>query len=446
MKKKLKVIMIVLGAIGLSLGCAGNSVETSGKPEQETTQEVAQEVEGQAQSSSTSDISEETNEQSDDLFLNDLAKGLMKRWDYDGKEITSAFGSEEYKEDLEARINAELDHIEKYKNASFRDPELQSLAKSYIDSVEKQLTVLEDYPNRNNFDIKWNTAYEERAAILKQLLENYTVPIDDGYEDIIAEFTNAENTETGDAQQEAALLVVGSKTSQEHGYIDLKVILKNNTDMILCTPTVYVSYLDEAGDILDAVDLQAMVTVFPGQCIALSDSQEAGKASSFVVTTEGRVYVGDESYKVIIGGHLDPISLDSEQEEFEECGKSPINCIDQEVDNTINGTDTGISIEDMYMEENEGDSVECYAKIKNNTSSTIKTPTLHAALMDENGNIIGWDMMQEMVEVNPGQSITVSCYSDEDDLEYFTVTYAAYDVGEEYTSGYLVTIPKAAER
>ena len=86
MKKKLKVIMIVLGAIGLSLGCAGNSVETSGKPEQETTQEVAQEVEGQAQSSSTSDISEETNEQSDDLFLNDLAKGLMKRWDYDGKE------------------------------------------------------------------------------------------------------------------------------------------------------------------------------------------------------------------------------------------------------------------------------------------------------------------------------------------------------------------------
>ena len=141
MKKKLKVIMIVLGAIGLSLGCAGNSVETSGKPEQETTQEVAQEVEGQAQSSSTSDISEETNEQSDDLFLNDLAKGLMKRWDYDGKEITSAFGSEEYKEDLEARINAELDHIEKYKNASFRDPELQSLAKSYIDSVEKQLTV-----------------------------------------------------------------------------------------------------------------------------------------------------------------------------------------------------------------------------------------------------------------------------------------------------------------
>ena len=216
--------------------------------------------------------------------------------------------------------------------------------------------------------------------------------------------------------------------------------------MILCTPTVYVSYLDEAGDILDAVDLQAMVTVFPGQCIALSDSQEAGKASSFVVNTEGRVYVGDESYKVIIGGHLDPISLDSEQEEFEECGKSPINCIDQEVDNTINGTDTGISIEDMYMEENEGDSVECYAKIKNNTSSTIKTPTLHAALMDENGNIIGWDMMQEMVEVNPGQSITVSCYSDEDDLEYFTVTYAAYDVGEEYTSGYLVTIPKAAER
>jgi len=108
--------------------------------------------------------------------------------------------------------------------------------------------------------------------------------------------------------------------------------------------------------------------------------------------------------------------------------------------------DIGISIEEMYFGETGGDYVECYAKIKNNTSSTISTPTLHAALMDEDGNIIAWDMMQEMVSVKPDQSITLSCYTEAPNTAYFTVSYVRYDVGEDGKSGYLTVIPKAAER
>ena len=441
MRKNLKALSMVVGMAVLLLGCSANNNKTDNKSEQTAVQNT-----GEQTQSFTQDIENDTTNYTDDVFLTDLGKGLMARWDDSNKGNSGVLGSEQYKSEFLKYINTELNYIEKYHDALFKDKDLQILAESYIGNLEKELSILDDYPNNNDFLNRFSDALDEREEILKQLLGNYNVPIDDEYSDIVAEFINPESNDVEQTQNEPNLLVVGSMASKSKDYIDLKVLLKNNLDVTICTPTINVSFLDGNGDIVDVIDLQAMVTVFPGQCIALSTYTELGNAESFVVEDEGWAQIAGEHYTTTIGGHLDPISLFSEAEEFEELGKSSINCIDQEVDNSINGNDLGISIEDIYIEESEGDYVECYAKIKNNTSSTIKTPTLHAALMDANGNIVDWTMMQESVSVNPDQSITLSCYTEVTDLEYFTVTYARYNVGEDSVSGYLKTIPKAAGR
>lgn len=442
-KAKLGVLLTTLGMIGILIGCSGNTVQTEQKETQESNEQTTVGV--------TQSASEEVADYSDEAFLNALAKGLMNRWDYNAnKSSNSAFGSEQDKIELQECIDLELNEIEQYKDATFKDQDLQALAVSYIDTVEKQAALVEDYPdqndNVNDFINNWNTQSKKRAEVLTQLLVKYAVPIDDEYDDIVAEFADLANINEEEQKEKPGLIVVGATSSRSEGYVKIGVALKNDLDIIICTPTIYVSLLDENGDIVSVADLQAMVTVFPGQCITLDTHIEAENAESFSVNAEGSAEIANDSYTVIIGGHLDPISLDNATEEYEECEKSSINCIDEEVDNKMNSTDIGISIEDMYIEETEGGFAKCYAKIKNNTSSIIDTPTLHAALMDRNGNIIDWDMMQEMVKVNPDQSITLSCLVKEEDLKYFTVTYASYRTEDDYKSGYLSTIPKAAER
>lgn len=439
MKAKLGVLLTTLGMIGILLGCSGNTVQTE--------QKETQESEEQTLAGATRNISEEAADYSDEAFLNALGKGLMNRWDYNAnKNSNSTFGSEQDKIELQECIDLELNEIEQYKDAKFKDQDLQALAVSYIDTVGKQAALVADYPDKNDFVNNFNTQSKKRAEVLTQLLENYTVPIDDEYDDIVAEFADVAKANEEELKNKPGIIVIGATSSQSDGYVKIGVTLKNALDRIICTPTIYVSFLDENGDIVKVVDLQAMVTVFPGQCITLDTYTEVENAESFSVNDEGSVYFANEPYKAIIGGHLDPVSLDNVTEEYEECEKSPINCIDEDVDNKINSTDIGISIEDMYIEEMEGGFAKCYAKIKNNTSSTIDTPTLHAALMDHSGNIIRWDMMQEMVKVNPDQAITLSCFVEAEDLEYFTVTYASYRTEDDYKSGYLSTIPKAAER
>lgn len=185
--------------------------------------------------------------------------------------------------------------------------------------------------------------------------------------------------------------------------------------------------------------------MFPGQYITLSEFSEMGDAVSFFVDKEGWIEYGDEYYDISIGGHLDPIPLTDGSEEFTPSEKSETNCLEGEVANESSGRDIGISVENMSIEDN-GDYVMCYATLKNNTGETIENVTAHASLMDSNGNIIGRSDMQEMVSVAPGQSITLSSFQDEEGLAYFTISYCAFDYGDDYYSGYLEVVPKAAAR
>ncbi len=248
-----------------------------------------------------------------------------------------------------------------------------------------------------------------------------------------------------EAVQEPELIVTGYNVSHSEEYTDLAVAVKNNTDLILCTPTITVGTLDDAENVLAGFELQGMVALLPGQTIMLSDFLELGDAVSFFVDTSGWVEYDEEIYDVEVGGHLDAISLEDGSEDFEEPEKSSVNYLDGDVINDPTGRDLGVSITDMSIEGDE-DSVTYYATILNETDQTISTVTAHASLMDPNGNILGWSMMQEMVDVEPGSSITLSGFEEIEGVECFTISYLAFDIGEDYYSGYIKTIPQAVAR
>ena len=175
--------------VGLLLGCSVNGANADNNSESKVTQEVQE----PSPSESDKDDSTVPEHYSDEDFLSDLGKGLMKRWDVSDN-AHSYFGSEEFKTDFLEFINIELDYIRPHKDAVFKNNELQTLAISYISILEKQISMLDDYPN-NDFLIGWNEVSEERKDVLKQLLDNYPVPIDEKYNDIVAEFIEPENAD-----------------------------------------------------------------------------------------------------------------------------------------------------------------------------------------------------------------------------------------------------------
>lgn len=189
----------------------------------------------------------------DDAFLVDLGKGLNRRWDLSDKydEESDSMTSEQFEE----LVQCELDSIEKYANEKFEDSKLRELAISYVNVLHEQRDASDLYAS-NNLDIdsinKWNSIYNERVSILKDILENYEVKTAEKHKEtrsqLMTDGRNAQKAaDTKAALQSIADSIQFTFADDGWGNITGTATAANNTGMSFTTAQFDIQLYDEAG-------------------------------------------------------------------------------------------------------------------------------------------------------------------------------------------------------
>lgn len=235
MKRKLKFIMAVaLMAVLVLGGCGG---------EQKNAQE----------------------ESADNNFLEDFAKGLEARWDLsEADEKKEGYdeilvNSQEYHDMMINYIDAELQTIEKYQNEKFEDSQLQEIAIKYINLL-KQHKECCDYMtvDYDRYLTEYEPIYNERSKIIKELVEDYGLTVDDKYQDILNEFlVNSKLVEETEDKESAVKSLVDSIQFQMvnddgYGYKTYQAIVENTTDIDFETFSVNINLLNGEGVIVES--------------------------------------------------------------------------------------------------------------------------------------------------------------------------------------------------
>lgn len=156
----------------------------------------------------------------DRRFLRAMAQGLVARWESDLDTSDPVA--------MQKTVETELSGLKEFKNITFEDSQLQQYAVDYITALEDSIDALtfaqSDYLT---YDTLWNQCYLQRSKVIVALYNNYALPIDSSYADVIREFDNA----------------VKSAEKQQAELDTLKDILKNNMTLELDGPMVYDGYL-----------------------------------------------------------------------------------------------------------------------------------------------------------------------------------------------------------
>lgn len=189
----------------------------------------------------------------DEAFLTDLGKGLDARWDLTAAHDQAHPNEDATASDMKSYIQAELDAIEKYSNATFEDTKLHELAISYINALKKTSEAAESY-NASNYDSleEWSEAYNERVMVLKEILENYNVVTSDRHKDtrdeVMSDAKYAQSAaDAKAAMQSLADTMVFSFTDSGYGTITGSATVANTTEYDFKSASFDVQLYDEAG-------------------------------------------------------------------------------------------------------------------------------------------------------------------------------------------------------
>ena len=120
----------------------------------------------------------------DRRFLRAMAQGLVARWESDLDTSDPVA--------MQKTVETELSGLKEFKNITFEDSQLQQYAVDYITALEDSIDALtfaqSDYLT---YDTLWNQCYLQRSKVIVALYNNYALPIDSSYADVIREFDNA---------------------------------------------------------------------------------------------------------------------------------------------------------------------------------------------------------------------------------------------------------------
>lgn len=215
---------------------------------------------GTTHESSSAATTEAAPSYADQDFMNNLSKGLITRWDISDEltqkvaEGTVTMESSEYKQGLVDCVNAELEAISGYKTGLFKDGNLQVLAISYINALERQLAALEDYPTEA-YEKEWETAYDERTKLLSQLVSDYNLTVDEAHQAYLDEFKakgkQVQMKEQYQSQVDDLLASIEfEETNDEYGYREYTAVVENTTDLDFIHFSIDINLMDEDGVLL----------------------------------------------------------------------------------------------------------------------------------------------------------------------------------------------------
>lgn len=118
----------------------------------------------------------------DDKAMNIIAAGFERRSDV--IESNSNDDDPHSTENIQEAIEAEIKNDKELKNARFKDSKMQQDVITYLNLLDDQLKVTEDYSQSSaDYYEEWNKVYDKRSAQLKKLVDNYGLEVGEKYKD-----------------------------------------------------------------------------------------------------------------------------------------------------------------------------------------------------------------------------------------------------------------------
>lgn len=191
----------------------------------------------------------------DEDFLNAIAKGLEARWDIPETEVEA--GSKEDLEQSTEWVDAELNEVQEYTNATFEDTKLQELAIEYINLLKQQKEALDylttDYDKY--YDL-WQEAYEQRTKVITEINNRYELPIDSEYADVLKEMATeakgVEDQEQLEKDIEKMLADAKLKKQESYGNYECTLTVTNITGEEFSDFETQINFLDKDGAVVES--------------------------------------------------------------------------------------------------------------------------------------------------------------------------------------------------
>lgn len=155
----------------------------------------------------------------------------------------------DYATRLKDAVQIELDSDSPLKDRQFENTEMQEDVISYINSLEDQIDVLNNYSMTDlDFYDKWNKAYDERSVLLKKFVEEYGLTVDSKYQSALDDIlANGNSTELKDAQKDAIDSLIANaqwEKTESYGSYTYTAVVENTTDYDFKDMTLLVNLYD----------------------------------------------------------------------------------------------------------------------------------------------------------------------------------------------------------
>ncbi|MDO4312213.1 MAG: FxLYD domain-containing protein [Eubacteriales bacterium] len=209
---------------------------------------------------------EEAQQYADSAFVEDAANGLQARWDLNKRserkeDYMDVFAAGEgYKERTLCSIDTELSFIEKYTEKRFEDSNLQEIAITYINLLNRHKEAC-NYINvdYDRYYEEYETIYNKRSSVIERLVKDYGLTVPGKYQNALNEILmNSWLVEEKEAQEEQIGKMIGGLKFHETNYDGggmktYQTLIENTTGMDFKTFRVSINLLNAKGVIVDTV-------------------------------------------------------------------------------------------------------------------------------------------------------------------------------------------------
>ena len=187
----------------------------------------------------------------DDEVILAISQGLEDRFDLaDEQEAEQQVVNADY---YAGPVQVEIDAVSPFRNRQFEDPDLQEAVLSYVNVLEDSLEVTETYPiDSLEFFDEWQRIYDERTTLLKLLVDEYGLEVDEFHSDALNDLLiNAkaveQKTEVEDAINELVSSIVFTKVNDGYGLYTYTATVQNTSGLNLEDVSLVLSLYDSEG-------------------------------------------------------------------------------------------------------------------------------------------------------------------------------------------------------
>lgn len=183
----------------------------------------------------------------DKKFIGDLSGGLQERW-----KINEAEGSS--RESLIKAVDAEIKHVEKYKNETFEDQALGEKAKKYCDNLEQSKKAAGYYDSDySKYIEQWSELQDQRYILIEDFVNNHGLAVSSEYkknlDDLVSRASSAKEKAEEKAAVEQLCKAMQFQPAENHEY---QCVLENTTSYNFKSFSASINLLDNDGVIVNS--------------------------------------------------------------------------------------------------------------------------------------------------------------------------------------------------